>query len=271
MYVQKVAMKRNRSYANFKNDLEEVFSAVVCLQYYSHVTTALDVNKKATKIDNSEDGQIFQSIYSFESHYYLYNYLFIALIAMLESYLQDRLIGELEKNEEKINQVLAEYPANRKWTGEDVIKGPKQLVSEIVSGTVFHNLPAVNSLYKIVYGVDILALMKEKDIFTLIKVRHRIVHHSGRIAGKRILIRESGILKAMNLISRWIERIEFFLSKKRERKTFPNYFNRFFRVIKDFEKTQIYRQSVDEMIRRSLVNMDVAIKTKDFEKYLRFF
>src|SRR5690606_36125070 len=134
-----------------------------------------------------------------------------------------------------------------------------------------HNLPAVNSLYKIVYGVDILALMKEKDIFTLIKVRHRIVHHSGRIAGKRILIRESGILKAMNLISRWIERIEFFLSKKRERKTFPNYFNRFFRVIKDFEKTQIYRQSVDEMIRRSLVNMDVAIKTKDFEKYLRFF
>ncbi|WP_254153667.1 hypothetical protein [Chryseosolibacter indicus] len=189
------------------------------------------------------------------------------MIALLESYLQDRLIEELENNVEKVNELIRKYSIDRKITPEDVIRGPHVIANEIIEGTIFHKLPVVNSLYKIVYGVDILSLMKEKEIFLLIKIRHKIVHHSGRVRGKKIVIGEIGILEAMNSISRWIENIEFFLHKKKERKSFPNYVRRYINQA-DFKKSRIYKQAMPEMEKRWLENMDDAIKRKGIEEHL---
>jgi hypothetical protein len=118
-----------------------------------------------------------------------------------------------------------------------------------------------------VYGADILSLMKGKEIFRLIAIRHKIVHHSARVDGKKIMIRETGILEAMNSISRWVENIEFYLSKKKERKSFPNYARRYFKQ-GDIRKSEIYKRAMSEMIARSLKNMDDSIKKKEMEQHI---
>ncbi|HMJ67370.1 MAG TPA: hypothetical protein VK508_00665 [Cyclobacteriaceae bacterium] len=260
-------MGRHKSYENFKNDLENIFSTIVSLQHYSLVGEVLFFNKDKLKLTTEEDVKVFKDIHAFEHVNYINNSLFIALIALLESYLQDRLIEELESNEGKVQQLIRKYSIDRKLTPDDVIKGPRSLANEIIEGTIFHNLPVVNALYKNVFNTDILGLMKDKEIFLLIKIRHKIVHHSGRVAEKRIKIREMGILEAMNSISRWIENIEFYLSNKKERKTFPNYVRRYFKDA-GYKNSKIYEQGMPQLAGRWLVNMDNNIKNKGIDQHI---
>ncbi len=245
-------MIRSKSYGNFKKDLEGILSSIITLDFYKYASEALFVKRKNIKLDTEWDEKIFERIHSFEKLNHVYNSLFISLIAILETYLQDRLIEELKHNDEKINHLITKYSIERKLTVEDVIKGPRHIAIEIIQGTIFHKLPTVNTLYKIVFGADILSLLKEKKIFQLIEVRHKIVHHSSRVGDKTIIIREIGVLNAMNLISRWLENIEFYLNNKKERRSFPNYVNRYSNEIGKLWKSKIYAQSSESILARAM-------------------
>jgi hypothetical protein len=245
-------MKQSNSIKTFHEDLLEIFNSVLTLNLYRYITATLKNKKEDLGVNSKADLKLFDFIEAFEAYNYIYNSLYINLVAILETYLQDRLYEELKSDSSKIHKLVLNYNLERKFTAKDIIEGPNPIAQEILDGIIYHNLPAVNILYKVIFNIEILSLMKNKRIFEIIKIRHKIVHRSGRIDEKKIFIRSFTLLEDMTAIAAWVENMDFYILNKTEKKSFPNYGSRHSREFNKYMKTEICKISQQDVLDKIL-------------------
>src|SRR6185436_1884138 len=102
-------MKESLSLRKFKTDLELIFDSILSLEMYEFINGTLYQNKARLKLTSLQDLEVFNVTRKFEKHNYLFNALYINLVAILETYLQDRLVEELQGNKSKIEKLVSEY------------------------------------------------------------------------------------------------------------------------------------------------------------------
>ncbi len=248
-------MKKNQSITNFRDDLQDIFDSVVSLYLYKYLNASVFKKRENLLATTKSDLRIFELTQKFETHNYIYNSLYISVVALLETYLQDKLTTELEKDEKKVEKLILEFNLTRKLTAKDILNGPKVIAQEILTQVIFHNLAKVNALYKIVFSADILHLNKNKRLFDIIKVRHKIVHRAGRIQEKKIFVSQLTLLKDMTLISAWVENIEHFINQSTEKKGFVDYYKRFNIITTKLSKSNIHKLSNETVIDRIMLNL----------------
>jgi hypothetical protein len=113
--------------------------------------------------------------------------IFVQQVGALEAYLGDTLIHEAINNHEVILNLLAKDTElkSKKYSLEQIAANPDLVKSEVrqyLKSIIFHNIPRVRELYRIVCGFDLYALLAEnKDaLFRSIEYRHDCVHRNGR-------------------------------------------------------------------------------------------
>ncbi len=113
--------------------------------------------------------------------------IFAQQISALEAYLGDTLInGALD--DEAVQRLLVNDAelAKLKYTLAEVLANPelvKTAVKSYLKSIIYHKLPKVRAVYKIVYEVDLFAMMNDGDkeaIIKAIEYRHDCVHRNGR-------------------------------------------------------------------------------------------
>jgi hypothetical protein len=120
--------------------------------------------------------------------------LFTQLISALETYLADTLIGEvlgdhrstvklLERDETLSQEKISLLEAYTKW------EAVEHRVKRHLNGILYHNLPKVDALYSIVFGVRLPYSDQEHKarLNRAMVVRHDCVHRNGKtVEGARI-------------------------------------------------------------------------------------
>ena len=140
-----------------------------------YVSASTDLNKFLDA--HAGDGESFINRMVFSQH-----------ISALEAYLSDTLLKEVT---DKRNSALAlvekdDDLGKRRFTLKE-IAGDADLVSNTVlsylRSVVYHNLPRVNALYRIVFTVDLFGLFDDDErskLMAAINHRHDCVHRNGR-------------------------------------------------------------------------------------------
>lgn len=151
----------------------------------------------------------------------IYNLLYVNLVTILEVYLKDRVLEKLENNPIKIETFLKEYKFDRKMTVEDVLLGPKAVVENFLNNMVFHNINRVDTIYKAIFGFNIIQFCDYKRLDFIIKSRHEIVHNGGYINNKKIRVTPTGFGYSCKEISNFVEGIDYYCRFHKKRVKFP--------------------------------------------------
>jgi len=245
----------SKSFKKFKTDMDDLYISILSITLYSFFTGYVYTQRDKLEFKGDVDKQLFEDFFTFQKQTLVFNNLLVSLVSSLETYLQDRLIEEIESNESSITRFFTEVEIPKKLTKQDVLNGPLFVVRELLTNTVYHNLKKANAYYKCMFGLDILNLMKNDSVWKIINKRHDIAHRSGRIEDKRIRVTQVGICQAMTSICNWVENIDFYLLNGREKKSFSNYMYRF-------------GKKVEEVMRSSVLvkGMNIAFeKTEDYD------
>jgi hypothetical protein len=139
-------------------------------------------------INDKGINEILDEIIKAEDKELIYNLFFVNLVTILEVYLKDRVLEELNKNPSKIEKFLKEYKFDRKITVEDVLIGPKALTDDLLNDIVFHNIKKVDTIYKIVVGLSVTQFCDYENLDFIVTAGHKIVHRGGDIGGKNIRV-----------------------------------------------------------------------------------
>ncbi|TET90494.1 MAG: hypothetical protein E3J35_06400 [Methanomassiliicoccales archaeon] len=151
-----------------------------------------------------------------------YNMFFVYLVTVLEVYLKDRIVEEMDKDPSVIEKFLKGYAIDRKITPEDLLQGPRAFVLSIIDNTSFHNLKKVEAIYNIVFGFKILRFGKYKILNWAVQTRHSIVHRGAALAKKEPSLNVNYVIWTCQEISNFIEGVDFYIRYRRKRKRFPN-------------------------------------------------
>lgn len=221
--------KASLSLLKFREDFNEIFNNVIALRHFEILYFIQSTSKVSSNEYKTEKSFLFEPLKKFEERNFMNNHFFAYLISAMEVYFQDRIVEEINNHPEKLNKLIKEYKWSRKFTPEDVINGPVALANELMGTIVFHKLNLVNTLFKIVLNIDILKILNDKRVWESIKIRHQIVHHTGKIGKEKIYITTSGLINTMNSISKWVENIDYFYRTKKTKKNSTNFFNKYYK------------------------------------------
>ncbi len=194
----------NLLYADFIMGQYKAFTAIV-----KDTISDKNVNEILDEIIRADDKDL------------IYNLFFVNLVTILEVYLKDRIVEELNKYPDKVNKFLKEYKSDRKITIEDVLAGPSSLTDDLLNNIVFHNIRKTDAIYKIVLGFSITQFGDYKHLDFIINVRHKIVHHGGTINGKKIRVTPVRFIWACQEVTRYVEGIDYYCRYKKMRNKFP--------------------------------------------------
>ena len=259
-------MKNSKSIKVLNEDFKDIYDSILSLSIYQYSNSAFFNNINISPNLTDFEKEIFQQIRKFENHNYLYNSLYISIFATLETYLNNRLSEELEKNNHKCEQLILKYNMHRHYTSKDIINGPKIVAKEILDSIIYHNLPKVNSLFKIVFELDILNILETKRLFQIIKIRHKIVHQSGRINEVKIFVREYAILKDMTLINKWLQNIDSLTTTGKPKNTNTDFFMKFLKTISKYAASPIFEDAMVDLMQNDLNKMDGLLHENNIKK-----
>lgn len=260
-------MNKTKSIRIFINDFKEIYNTILNLALGDGIRDALFFNSKEN-INDTEIG-IFNQLTQFSKQNLINNYLLINLISITESYLQNILFEELKREPKLYNVFLLNYKFEKNITANDLIEGPQKFVFEILDNIIYHNLPKVNSIFKIITKIDILNIedIDTKMIFKIVKLRHKIVHGSSIINGKKIIISEVTLLGYMNLISRWLICIDNKITGAKTRRV--DYQLKFYKKISALFKTPLLVDGHKYSAAKSVEILDIFFDKKVNDKYVK--
>lgn len=248
-------MKKSKSIQFVINDFQDIYDMAKSISLYEYVNSSLFKDEKLEL--NPEAVKIFNHLKIFESGNNLYNYFTVNIISIMENYLQNILIEIIEKDDEKSMKFIKEYRFEKNLTPQDVIDGPRILTVNILNNIIYHNLPKVNSLYKIIYDLDILNIkdVDIKMIFQIIKLRHNIVHKSSRFNEKKVTVKLDSFLGFLNLISNWLLNIDSLIMTNDLRKRTTDYKLKFYTEIYNSMENPILEVGKFEVISNSVAEI----------------
>jgi hypothetical protein len=121
--------------------------------------------------------------------------IFSQQISALEAFLGDTLINRALDDNDAIQRLLATDVelAKLKFSLAEVMADRelvKTAVKKYLKSIIYHNLPKVRAVYKIVFEFDLFAMMSDEDkeaIIKAIEYRHDCVHRNGRDKDGNIL------------------------------------------------------------------------------------
>ena len=204
--------KPSNAIINFRKELDDILNTILATARYQYTFMFLKDNKDKFKIPDDIFNEFINPLEHFEERNFTYNYLFITVITVLETYLKDRLIEELENFPEKKEKLLKEYKINRKLEIEDVLSGIDPIVKEILDSVIYHNFSKGSVLYRIILDIKILDFIPE-ELWTYVKIRHELVHRAGNIDKKKLLVSEYRLITTMSDVSKWAENIDYLCRK----------------------------------------------------------
>ena len=114
--------------------------------------------------------------------------VFAQHISALEAYLSDTLIGQADDRNEVMLALLQNDKKllDQKFGLKEFLDEPelvKKTVRKYLRGVIHHNLPAVDSLYRYAFNIDLFNLMGQErsgKLIQAIKYRHDCVHRNGK-------------------------------------------------------------------------------------------
>ncbi|TAV50391.1 hypothetical protein ELI30_19770 [Rhizobium leguminosarum] len=136
-------------------------------------------------------------------------------IIAVETYLSDRLIKIVTNDSDKLLALVGGTPALRDITPKliDVAKDPNfvaKYTKDYLQRFSFHNLASVAGFYKAVLKINLFENDEhEKELLDIIKMRHDLVHRSGRNnEGKDVVIDDEHVTILKGLMTSLVTRIE---------------------------------------------------------------
>lgn len=136
-------------------------------------------------------------------------------IIAVEAYLSDRLIKIVTNHDDKLLTLVGATPALRDIKPKliDVAKDPNFVANaakDYLQRFSFHDLASVAGFYRAVLKVNLFENEEhEKEMLQIIKMRHDLVHRSGRDnAGKDVVIEDEHITILKELMMALVARIE---------------------------------------------------------------
>ena len=245
-------MKKSKSIKFVIDDFRDIYNTVMSISLYEYINYSLFKDPKAEL--NKGALKVFTEIKKFEKNNKLYNYFTVHIVSIMENYLHNILIESIEADEEKSLRFIKEYKLDRNLTPQDVIDGPKLLAIKTLKTLIYHNLPKVNSIFKIIFDLDILNIenVDIKKIFRIVKLRHGIVHKSSRFKEKEVCIKQDTFLAYLDLISDWLLNIDSLIQNGRPRKRTTNYRYKFYREISSKIENPLLEVGYMEVMRESM-------------------
>ena len=249
-------MKKSKSLEITLSDFQEVFDTTFSFSLYEYVTSSL-FNNPLHEL-NSEENKIYSHLKKFENKNALFNYLTVNLISIVETYLQNVLIEIIEKDEQKSIEFINQYRFEKAVTTQNVIDGPKKLVLDVLNDVIYHRLSKVNTLFKIIGDIDILSIngIDCEKIFQIIRIRHKLVHQSGRVRGKKLYISELTFLGFMTLFSNWILNIDSIIFNREPRKRTTDYRTKFYKQMSKSIENPVFLNGMNEILSTGMLKMD---------------
>lgn len=233
--------KPSNSIQIFRKELDDILNTLLAISRYQYTYALLKEKKEELNIPKDIFNEFITPLEKFEERNFTNNYLFINVITILETYLKDRLIEELIQFPEKKEKLLKEYNLSRKLSVKDVLCGINPLVNEILDGIIYHNFNKVDILYKIIMNTKILEFISE-DIWSFVKIRHELVHRSGNVQNKKILISEFKLISMMSEVSKWAENIDYYYRKKKIKKKHISFISRYDKHSKNFPHFELFNK-----------------------------
>lgn len=206
----------SESIRRFRDNIDNLLYADFAIGQYKILTTIVK-----NTIDDKSINEILDEIIKAEDKELIYNLYYVNLVTMLEVYLKDRMLEELTKNPDTVEKFLKEYKSDRKITIEDVLAGPNDFLYDLLNDIVFHNIKKVDTIYKIIFGFNIIQFSDFKKLDFIVRVRHEIVHRGGNINGKKIRVTPIGFQMACQEITRFVEGIDYYYRFHKKRSKFP--------------------------------------------------
>lgn len=132
-----------------------------------------------------------------------------SIVSAMETFLGDVLISKVQKNEKyllRASKNLNDFK-DEKITISEILENPECAKIKIINGLrgfLYHNLPKVKNVYKLVLGIDI-----KNDLNPLMQVvsrRHDIIHRNGKNNdGEMFCFSKEQVLNDVFLIERFIK------------------------------------------------------------------
>lgn len=259
-------MKKSKSIEFVTEDLNSIYNTIFSLSLYEYINSSFFKASKQTL--SPEDSKIYNKIRYFENNNNLFNQLTVNLISIMENYLHNILAEHINKEESKSTVFIEKYKFEKPLSPQDVIDGPKALALKTLKGVIYHNLPKINSIFNIVFNLDIINISNSniKTIFQIIKARHLITHQSSRFEDSKISIKLDTFLKFMNIISDWLLNIDSNILTGSPRKRTVNYRMKFYREISNILNMPILEDGLEDLIQQEF--MRVFTTEKDPNKIL---
>ncbi|WP_378177852.1 hypothetical protein [Aquimarina sp. SS2-1] len=242
-------MKKSKSIRLFITDLDDIFETALNVSLYKFINHSLFKN---SNIQTSPQEKLtYEKLKKFNNKNLLYNHLLVSIVSIMESYLHNILIESVKKDSSKSIKFVEGFNFQKALSARDVIEGPESLTLTTLQNVIYHNLPRVNILFKIIFELDILNIpnIDVKPIFTIIKIRHSIVHDSNRVKEKKFYINVITFIGFMDLIANWLLNIDSIIMNNNPRKRKKDYVLRFNKELDKYTNTPIIEKGTLELIK----------------------
>jgi len=143
--------------------------------------------------------------------------IFVQQFGALEAYLSDTLRNAVEGRKGALQSLLANDAdlAKERFGLREISENPNLVetrVKEYLRSIMYHNLPKVGALYRIVFGFDIVHLLDadKDDLFKAIIHRHHCVHRNGfdQAGVKLEFFTKEYVTKIADTMRKLVEKIE---------------------------------------------------------------
>lgn len=132
------------------------------------------------------------------------NLYFSSMIAMMEKYLFDVYVDEIEGNDDAFYKMsLTDKYKNTSYPLAQILKGDiRKTVINTVKNLIWHRLNDIDYLYKNTFDIK---FNVSKELRDIILIRHHIVHRNGfDIDGGAVNINAETLIKAIAVVSGFI-------------------------------------------------------------------
>ncbi|WP_426956333.1 HNH endonuclease [Muricoccus radiodurans] len=111
--------------------------------------------------------------------------LYANIVSAMETYLSDKLISSVSRDDLLVRRVLENNPdfKSKTYALQDIFvvyEALRQRILDYLSSVIYHNLPKVQKIYEAVFGIEFPGDLAK--IYKAILIRHDIVHRNGRSA-----------------------------------------------------------------------------------------
>ncbi|MGB5983046.1 MAG: hypothetical protein WBG46_12955 [Nonlabens sp.] len=257
-------MKKSKSIKYAIQDFQDLYDSAMSITLYEYINASLfhDENEYDEGIKSLQN-----QIKYFEKNNKVYNFLVVHIVAVMENYLENILNEFNDKDREVSINLTKNYKYDYKITNNDIIGGPQQFAKKIINSVIFHNLKKVNILFKTALNLDILNIdgIDIKFIFSLIELRHGVVHQSSRVKDKHVIVRQLSFLKFLSITNKWLLNIDCLLMNGRLRERIPNLTNKFYDEAMSKIENDVLHPGLQKVIKensRDIFNFDEKSNVK---------